>query len=144
MVAPWAQNEPAAQGFIVADREPPVEKVMAPEKAPRLHAGVTDNAPRVVAARLQAGVTVPPEPDANMQAGVTVMPTGVPATAHVVAQAAVPLMVKEPEAGAHANTGPAIKEAKSVGQEAPLIVNVPALAALNHTGAPAVSVPTAA
>jgi hypothetical protein len=117
---------------------------MAPEKAPRLHAGVTDSAPRVVAARLQAGVTVPPEPDANMQAGVTVMPTGVPATAHVVVQAAVGLIVKEPEAGVHANTDPAIKEVRFLGQEAPLMENVPALVALNHTGAPAVSVPTAA
>jgi len=36
----------------------------------------------------------------------------VPATAHVVAQAAVGLIVKEPEAGAHANTDPAIKEAR--------------------------------
>lgn len=67
-----------------------------------MHTGVTASAPRVVAARLQAGVTVPPEPDANMQAGVTVIPTGVPETVQVAVQVVVPLMVKEPAAGAHA------------------------------------------
>lgn len=105
---------------------------------------MTDSAPRVVAARLQAGVTVPPEPDANMQAGVTVIPTGTPDTVQVEVQAEVPLMVKEPDAGAHAKTGPVVSAERVVGQEVPLMVNVPALVALNQSGAPAVSVPTAA
>jgi len=109
-----------------------------------LHAGVTESAPKVVAARLQAGVTVPPEPEANMQAGVTVIPTGLPDTVQVAVQVAVPLMEKEPDAGAHAKTGPVISADSVVGQEAPPMVNVPALTALNHSGDPAVSVPTAA
>ena len=85
-MAPWAQKEPAGHGFIVADRAPPVETVIEAAKAPRLHAGVTDSAPKVVAARLQAGVTVPPEPEANMQAGVTVIPTGLPETVQVAVE----------------------------------------------------------
>jgi hypothetical protein len=117
---------------------------MAPEKAPRLHAGVTDSAPRVVAARLQAGVTVPPEPEANMQAGVTDMPTGVPDTVQRAMQAEVPLMEKALDAGAHAKTGPVINAEREVGHEVPLMVKLPALVALNQIGAPAVSMPTAA
>ena len=80
--------------------------VIAPEKAPKLHAGVTVREPSVLAARLQAGMTVmePGVPPASMQEGVTVrVPNVVTKIVHMVVQLAVALMRKVPGNGKHAN-----------------------------------------
>ena len=84
---------------------PPVANVIAPEKAPKLHAGVTVREPSVLTAMLQAGMTVmePGVPPASMQEGVTVNEPTVPVTVHGVVQSALALIWKVPAPGAHAN-----------------------------------------
>ena len=80
--------------------------MIAPEKAPKLHAGVTVREPSGLAARLQAGMTVmePGVPPASMQEGVTFrVPKVLTTIVHMVVHRAVALMRKVPGNGTHAN-----------------------------------------
>ncbi len=144
------QKEPVGHTFDVDSAAPPVVTVreLAAYAPARLHAGVTASAPSVVAARLHAGLTVmePGVPVANMHVGVTVMPTGMPVTTQVAVQEAVPLMAKEPAVGEQAYTGPVTNAERLVGfaPPHPLIEKLLVEPCPNHTGAPAVIVPTAA
>ena len=150
--------------MLVAVVAPLGATVMVPEREPRLQAGVTVPAgravpavllreqagvtvmePAVPEANMQAGVTVPPEPEVNTQAGVTVsVPTVAAENVQIFVHAACSPIWKVVAVGVpHTNAPTEARVAAVVIPVQPVMVRL-AVPATNESGAPTVRVPTAA